>query len=199
MTTYPGQRSRRGAVATALAVIVALGAGVAIGWAVFHSDSHATNAVATPCPGGEHDPRERARAGACLLDAYMALGSQPVAARDSELAGIVLPSKINGFRHDYRAVGSEYPSGTTVYASVAAVKLDQNPADSQAPDVGYQVWVPVAVNTTPPRSAWYLGTFAIRWQSGRWWLTSGFTYNSTVPTYAMPEASTQFGSGWIEI
>ena len=54
MAGYPGQGSRRGVVAAALALVVALGFGVLVGWAAFHDDGSKTTAAQAPvCPGGE--------------------------------------------------------------------------------------------------------------------------------------------------
>lgn len=213
MTSYPGQGSRRSGVATALAVVVALGAGVAIGWAVFHSGSHATKAVATPCPGDEHSQSGQARAAACLLDDYLTLINESSAVRDVQLKQIVLPAKQPGW--SYPSLGTapvngpgqptRYAKIAAEYAAVVAVKIDRSPNAAlqfPAPQVAYRAWVAIvdAYQTgSPPLANWYLGDFAVQWQNGRWWLSGAFhgDAHATPMTYTAGSEDTAFGPGWI--
>lgn len=215
MTTYPGQRSHRGAVATALAVIVALGAGVAIGWAVFHSDSPATKAVATPCPGDEQSQLERARAAACLLDDYLTLINESGAVRDAQLKQIMLPSKQPGW--SYPSLGTapvngpgqptRYSKITVEYADVIAVKIDRSSNAAlqfPAPQIAYRAWVAIVdayQASSPPLANWYLGDFAAQWENGRWWLSGAFhaDAHATPMTYTAGSEDTAFGPGWVGV
>ncbi|HZC72081.1 MAG TPA: hypothetical protein VE442_15415 [Jatrophihabitans sp.] len=214
MATYPGKKSWRAAVATALAVVVALGAGGFVGWAVF-SDSSKSSALPAPlCAGGQHGEFEQASAAACLLDAYLALVTEPAATRDARLAEIVLPARFAAERKTYRTPDTapvnppgkpaEFERVTAEYASVAAVKAgtSTDPGAYRAPDVGFTAWVSIVDSYddgSTPLANWYLGHFAVRWQDGRWWLTDRFhaDENATPMTYTQGPENTAFGPGWV--
>jgi hypothetical protein len=216
MATYPGQRSRRGAVPTVLAAVVALGAGLLVGWALFHDDTKASKADAPLCPGSQHNHFERARAAACLLDAYLALVNQPKAVRDTQLAEIVFPARLASERETYRSLGSvpvnapgkpaRYANVAAEYATVAAVKLGTtiDPGAYQSPDVGFTAWVSIVdsyADGSTPLSNWYLGHFAVRWQNGRWWLTDRYhaDENATPMTYTEGPESRAFAADWVGV
>jgi hypothetical protein len=211
MATYPGQGSRRGAVAVALALVVALGFGVLVGWAAFHDGSKTTAAQAPICPGGE---TERTRVAACLLDAYLALVNEPTTTRDAQLAKIVLPSRLTNERQTYRTLGTapvnppgkpaQYAKVVAEYATVVAVKVgtSTDPGAYRAPDTGLTAWVSIVDSYSggsPPLANWYLGHFAVRRQDGRWWLTDRFhaDENATPMTYTQGPEDRAFGAGWV--
>lgn len=214
MAAYPGQRSRHTAAWTTLAVVVAFGAGVLIGWAPFHAGSRTGNAPSPLCPGSQRDQYERAHAAACLLDAYLALVNQPKAMRDARLARIVLPARLASERTSYRTLGTapvnppgkpaQYAKVTAEYATVAAVKAgtSTDPRVYHAPDIGFTAWVSIVDSYeegSPPLANWYLGHFAVRWQSDRWWLTDRFhaDENATPMTYTLGPEDRAFGDGWV--
>lgn len=214
MATYPGQRSQRGSVLLAVAVVVALGVGLLAGWALFHDGSKSSDATASPCPGGQHDRLEQARAAACLLDAYLALIDEPSPTRDELLAQIVLPANLARERASYPVPTSapvnspgdpvRYAKVATEYAAVAAVKAGTATAPDayQAPDEGFTAWVAKVdsyADGSVPLCNWYLGHFAVRWNGGRWWLSDRFhaDENATPMSYTQGAQSGAFGPGWV--
>lgn len=217
-TRYPGQRPRRSRAATvAVALVMALAAGVVLGWVLFHSDSSRTTAAKAPlCPDSRTNAMERARAAACLLDAYLALAGQPLAVRNERLADVVLPSQLateRTVRPTFRSAPvnppgqpTKYAKITAEYASVVAVKpgTQLRPGAYEQPDVGYTAWIVTVdsyADSSAPLSNWYLGHFAIRWQHGRWWLADGFSAdkNATPTSYTGGPENTAFGPGWVKV
>jgi hypothetical protein len=214
MATYPGQRSRRGAVLTVLAVLVALAVGLVVGWALSRNDTKPAKAQASLCPGSQHNRYEQARAAACLLNAYLALVNQPKTTRDAQLAAIVLPAQLGSERTTYRTFGTapvnppgkpaQYAKVAAEYATVAAVKsgTSTDPGAYHSPDIGWTAWVSIVDaydGGSTPLANWYLGHFAVRWQDGRWWLIDRFhaDENATPMTYTQGPESSAFGAGWV--
>lgn len=215
---YPGQHPQRGrsAAAMTVAIVVALVAGVGVGWTVFHHSTAPKVAASPLCLGSQADARDRPRTAACLLEAYMALTNQPKPIRDRRLADIVLPSHLNVERKTYRVERrapinppgqpARFAKINAEYASVVAVKpgTQLRPEAYEKPDVGYSAWMAFVdsfADGSPPLANWYLGHFAIRWQDGRWWLADPFNadQNATPTTYTGGPEKTAFGPGWVTV
>lgn len=196
MPRYPGQQVRRWPF-VAVAGIVALLAGLGAGWMLApRASGSATHE--TSCPGGR-DVAGRRAAAACLVASYFSLENASPAARDSKLADIVLPAELAATRTSYQALP---PNVSTEYSAVAATNVvpSQTRPDTDASGQAWVAFVDSYKDGSPPLAQWWITTFSLRWQDGRWWLSGGvgMQVNATPPsTGAAPR--TGFGPGWVAV
>ncbi|HEY3712942.1 MAG TPA: hypothetical protein VGL39_00345 [Jatrophihabitantaceae bacterium] len=200
MPHYPGQQPRRWPYAV-LAVVVAAGAGLLVGRATADGSTGAaatTSGGGTTCPGGRDAPGRNAAA-VCLVQAYFALENVAAAQRDSKLANLIRSDQLDGQRKAYKALDAKV---ATEYTAVAATKLQPSQTLPDT-DASGQAWVAFVDNYkdgSPPLAQWWLTSFELHWQNGRWWLAGpiGTQVNATPTTAAAaPAPGTGFGPGWV--
>ena len=192
MPHYPGQQPRRWPYA-ALAVVVAVGAGLLVGRATADGS---TSAAATPsgggtaCPGGRDAPGRNAAA-VCLVQAYFALGG--ASDRDARLGDLVKASELNSVRSAYKALDAKVANE---YAAVAATNLQVSGSD-----VTGRAWVAFVdsyKDGSAPQAQWWITSFGLHWQDGRWWLSGAVnTILEATPSTASQSQVTGFGTGWV--
>jgi hypothetical protein len=191
MPHYPGQLPRRWPYAL-LAVVVAVGAGLWAGRATASSSADAApkaNGTAS-CPGARDEAGRRAAA-VCLVQAYYAAAS--TSDRDARLADLVVPGQLDDARKAYKALDAKVSSE---YAAVAATNLQGSGSDATG-----QAWVAFVdsyKDGSPALAQWWITSFGLHWQSGRWWLAGGVTtQTNATPSSADQAPATGFGPGWV--
>ena len=191
MPYYPGQQPRRWPYAV-LAVVVAVGAGLWAGRATATSSADAAPKAngSSSCPGGRDDAGRRAAA-VCLVQAYYAAGA--ASDRDARLADLVVPNQVDAARKAYKTPDAKVSSE---YAAVAATNLQGSDSD-----VTGQAWVAFVdsyKDGSPALAQWWITSFGMHWQSGRWWLAGGVTTQvDATPSTAAQAQRTGFGPGWV--
>lgn len=197
MPHYPGQQPRRWPFAV-LAVVVAVGAGLLIGRVTASSSADAAPKANGPasCPGGRDDAGRRAAA-VCLVQAYYALENLPTDQREAQLAALVVPNELDAQKHAYKGLDAKVASE---YAAVAATNIQpsQTQPDSAASGQAWVAFVDSYKNGSPPLAQWWITTFDLRWQSGRWWLGGAIgTRVDATPPSSGTASTTGFGPGWV--
>jgi hypothetical protein len=191
MPHYPGQEPRRWPYAV-LAVVVAVGAGLLIGRVTKDDRASAatTSSGTAACPGGRDEAGRRAAA-VCLVQAYYAAAS--ASDRDAQLAYLVVPAQLDAAQKAYKPLDAKVASE---YAAVAATNLQGS--DSDATGQAWVAFVDSYKDGSPALAQWWITSFGLHWQSGRWWLAGGVTTqtNATPSTSAQAHA-TGFGPGWV--
>jgi hypothetical protein len=188
---YPGQQPGRWppAVVAVLVVAAAVAAGLWAGRATANGAT-ASPAGGPSCPGGRDDAGRRAAA-VCLVQAYFALGRAPD--RDSRLADLVAPGELDAARRAYQPLAAKVAGE---YAAVAATRLTGSGAE-----ITGQAWVGFVDSYTDgsaPLAQWWITSFALRWQQGRWWLAGGVTAKvDATPASTAAAPVTGFGPGWV--
>lgn len=196
MRRYPGQQVRRWPFIGA-AGIVAMVVGLGAGWMLAPRTSTAATHE-TFCPGGRDDAGRRAAA-VCLVASYFALENVPPGARGAKLAGLVLPAELAAAQMSYQALPANV---STEYSAVAATNVvaSQTRPDTDASGQAWVAFVDSYNDGSPPLAQWWITTFSLRWQDGRWWLYGGvgMQVNATPPsTGAAPRSG--FGPGWVAV
>lgn len=196
MAQYPGQPRRRWPLAIAAGAVIVLAA-VGTTWVLAHRTSGAASGTGAFCPGGRDDSG-RHKAAACLITSYFALENTSAAQRSARLSDLVLPSALDAARSSYKALDGKVAAE---YAAVAATNL-QSSATQRDTDVVGQAWVAFVDRyrdtSQVPLAQWWITSFQLRWQDGRWWLNGGvgIQVNATPPT-ATAAHRTGFGAGWV--
>jgi hypothetical protein len=194
MARYPGQQPRRWPLVVVGGAVVML-AGLGTGWALSGraSGSPTTNSPGA-CPGGRDDAGRRAAA-VCLVTSYFALENSPPTARDAKLAGLVRPSALDSARASYKALDAKV---STEYAAVAATNLTASSGGSAASGQAWVAFVDSYRDGSAPFAQWWITTFDLRWQDGRWWLDGGVaTQVDATPQTAGTAPRAGFGPGWV--
>ena len=194
MARYPGQQPRRWPLVVVGGAVVML-AGLGTGWALSGraSGSPTTNSPGA-CPGGRDDAGRRAAA-VCLVTSYFALENSPPTARDAKLAGLVRPSALDSARTSYKALDAKV---STEYAAVAATNLTASSGGSAASGQAWVAFVDSYRDGSAPFAQWWITTFDLRWQDGRWWLDGGVaTQVDATPQTAGTAPRAGFGPGWV--
>jgi hypothetical protein len=190
MPHYPGQQPRRWPYAV-LAVVVAAGAGLLIGRLTKDDRAAASPANGgVTCPGG-HDDAGRNAAAVCLVQAYFALGQ--ASDRDAKLGDLVKPSELNSVQRAYKALDAKVANE---YAAVAATNLQGSDSDPTG-----QAWVAFVdsyKDGSAPLAQWWITSFGLHWQDGRWWLSGAVsTKLDATPSSASQSQVAGFGPGWV--
>lgn len=193
MARYPGQQSRRWPLVIVGGAVVML-AGLGTGWALSgRASGSPTATAAASCPGGRDDAGRRAAA-VCLVTSYFALENASPGQREAKLAGLVLPGALDTARTSYKALD---PKVATEYAAVAATNVTANGSSAASG----QAWVAFVDNYrdgSAPLAQWWITTFELRWQGGRWWLDGGVaTQVDATPQTAGSAPRSGFGPGWV--
>ena len=193
MARYPGQQSRRWPLVIVGGAVVML-AGLGTGWALSgRASGSPTATAAASCPGGRDDAGRRAAA-VCLVTSYFALENASPGQREAKLAGLVLPGALDTARTSYKALD---PKVATEYAAVAATNVTANGSSAASG----QAWVAFVDNYrdgSAPLAQWWITTFELRWQGGRWWLDGGVaTQVDATPQTAGTAPRSGFGPGWV--
>ncbi|HEY3751912.1 MAG TPA: hypothetical protein VGL80_22240 [Pseudonocardiaceae bacterium] len=194
MPHYPGQQPRRWPYAV-VAVVVAVGAGLLVGRLTADGSTAgakpASNGQAA-CPGGRDDAGRNAAA-VCLVQAYFALGQDTD--RDARLSDLVMSSQLDSTRKAYKALDAKVAHE---YAAVAATNLS-----GSGNDITGQAWVAFVdsyKDNSAPAAQWWITSFGLHWQGGRWWLNGVVQtqLNATPATDGQaPAADSGFGPGWV--
>lgn len=193
MPRYPGQQPRRWPYAV-LAVVVAAGAGLLVGRVTADGSSAAASTPSKDggpaCPGGQDDVGRRAAA-VCLVQAYYALGQADD--RDARLAAVVAPGQVDSARRAYKALDAKVAQE---YAAVAATNLS-----GSGNDISGQAWVAFVdsyKDSSTPLAQWWITSFGLHWQGGRWWLNGVVdTRLNATPSTTGESPTTGFGPGWV--
>jgi len=193
MARYPGQQPRRWPLVIVGGAVVML-AGLGTGWALSGRASGSPSATSTvACPGGRDDAGRRAAA-VCLVTSYFALENSSAGERDVKLADLVLPGSIDSARTSYKALDAKV---ATEYAAVAATNLTARGA-SAASGQAWVAFVDSYRDGSAPLAQWWITTFELRWQDGRWWLDGGVaTQVDATPQTAGTAPRSGFGPGWV--
>lgn len=187
--------------AVAFAAVLACLLGVGAGWLIFHGRSSSAAAPAGPCPGSQHDPVGRDQVAACLVGRYFALANSSGGQRNQQLAQLIRPGDLAQAQKNYQPLPATVASE---YAAVAATKLTPNP---DRPETDYQgdAWVAFVdsyKDGSPPRSQWFMTSFELQWQDGRWWLANsgvGLATDATPPATAPATGGFGYGPGWVAV
>jgi len=193
MARYPGQQPRRWPLVIVGGVVVML-AGLGTGWALSgRASGSPTTPSAVACPGGRDDAGRRAAA-VCLVTSYFALENSSPGERDAKLASVVLPGALDSARTSYKALD---PKVATEYAAVAATNLTAS-GPSAASGQAWVAFVDSYRDGSAPLAQWWITTFELRWQGGRWWLDGGVaTQVDATPQTAGTAPRSGFGPGWV--
>ena len=193
MPRYPGQLPRRWPFVL-VGVVVAMLAGLGVGRMISGQASGSPARPEASCPGGQ-DAAGRQAAAACLVTSYFALENSSPDARGAKLADLVLPSALSAARTGYKTLDAKV---ATEYAAVAATNLTPDPNHPDA--ASGQAWVAFVDNYkdgSPPLAQWWITTFGLHWQDGRWWLDGGVaTEVDATPQTSGQAPRTGFGPGW---
>ncbi|HYU05325.1 MAG TPA: hypothetical protein VEL02_15900 [Jatrophihabitantaceae bacterium] len=193
MARYPGQQPRRWPLVIVGGAVVML-AGLGTGWALSgRASGSPTTTSAVACPGGRDDAGRRAAA-VCLVTSYFALENSSPGERDAKLAGLVLPGALDSARTSYKALDAKV---ATEYAAVAATNLTAS-GTSAASGQAWVAFVDSYRDGSAPLAQWWITTFELRWQGGRWWLDGGVaTQVDATPQTAGTAPRSGFGPGWV--
>jgi hypothetical protein len=197
MPHYPGEQRRRWPIVVAVGATAAV-IGLLAGWLIGGGSSHASASSAAVCPGNRDDAGRRVAA-VCLVTSYFSLENAPPDVRDAGLADLVLPAELDAARQSYRPLDAHV---STEYAAVAATNLASSPTrpDTDATGQAWMAFVDNYKNGSPPLAQWWITTFELRWQDGRWWLNGGVAAQvNATPQTAGRAPRTGFGPGWVAV
>lgn len=193
MARYPGQQPRRWPLVIVGGAVVML-AGLGTGWALSgRASGSPTTPSAVACPGGRDDAGRRTAA-VCLVTSYFALENSSLGERNAKLADLAVPSALDSARTSYKALDAKV---ATEYAAVAATNLTARGA-SAASGQAWVAFVDSYRDGSAPLAQWWITTFELRWQDGRWWLDGGVaTQVDATPQTAGTAPRSGFGPGWV--
>ncbi len=192
MARYPGQHPRRWPfvlIGAAVAMLAGLGAGRMISGEA----SGSPPSTAAVCAGGR-DGAGRQAAAVCLVSSYFSLENVAADVRSTKLAGLVLPGALDAARGSYKALDAKV---STEYAAVAATNLTANRSGDSVAGQAWVAFVDEYKDGSAPLAQWWITSFDLRWQGGRWWLAGGVdTEVDATPPTSGAAPRTGFGPGW---
>ena len=195
MRRYPGQQPRRWPyilAGGAVALLVGLGAGRMVSGQA--SGGTPSSAPTIACPGGR-DTAGRQAAAVCLVTSYFALENASPDARAAKLAGLVAPGSLDAARAGYKTLDAKV---ATEDAAVAATHLTPSADGSAASGQAWVAFVDSYRDGSPALAQWWITSFDLHWQEGRWWLAGGVaTEVDATPATAGAAPRTGFGPGWV--